>query len=85
MIVPSPFVAQDEMRQLVRILVKVMPNSINMLAAEEELQTTTDVNSMLNKDGSAQGKEGSGNKVRFRSISLINACPVMLRYPMSWI
>lgn len=57
---------QDEMRQLVRILVKIMPNSINMLAVEEEPQgQNPDGSQMMANQGSAtQGKEGSGNKVR---------------------
>lgn len=45
--------AQDEMRQLVRILVKVMPNSMDMLAVKDAQQATT-----------AEGdKDGIGNKV----------------------
>ncbi|MEW5311750.1 MAG: hypothetical protein WDW38_003437 [Sanguina aurantia] len=53
------------MRQLVRILVKIMPNSINMLAVEEEQGQNPDGSQMMGNQGSAtQGKEGSGNKVR---------------------
>ncbi|MEW5315231.1 MAG: hypothetical protein WDW38_006677 [Sanguina aurantia] len=60
----------DEMRQLIRILVKIMPNSIDNLAVEEaedaavqEIQWNQDCPQMANQDNATKVKEGCGNKV----------------------